>query len=448
MADGIVGKISVGDGATFTPSVSDGGVLSWENNKNLPNPESVDLSQAVIDRGGLAPIDSPAFTGTPTAPTPANTDNSTKLATTEFVNSRLGNYLSLTGGTMTGTIVLSTPESVKRNIDNGSLVLNGGNTGGAYLTLSGKDRAPSNGVFAINANNGTNNVSFQGKPDGTLTWGGQNILTASNYNSYALPLSGGTMTGIIQRDVSNTGYHELGRMRYNGIVAGTAPSGANVGGYVIQLVDSNYTSMGGIYKTFQTDGVTTLRFYDNFGSGNSVGVALWRTPSNAQVFLPLGDNKVDLGSSSSRWKQLYAGTTTIATSDERLKDNIEAIPDEVLDAWGEVNWYQYQFKDSIEEKGETKARIHTGAIAQRIESVFESHNLDANRYGLLCYDEWEAEEEEKDEDGNVITEAREAGNRYSLRYEEALCMEAAYQRRRADRLEERIAKLEALIRTE
>ena len=63
MADGIVGRISVGDGATFTPSVSDGGVLSWENNKNLPNPDDVDLAQAVIDRGGLAPINSPAFTG-------------------------------------------------------------------------------------------------------------------------------------------------------------------------------------------------------------------------------------------------------------------------------------------------------------------------------------------------------------------------------------------------
>ena len=34
-----------------------------------------------------ANLDSPAFTGTPTAPTPATTDNTTKLATTEFVRS-------------------------------------------------------------------------------------------------------------------------------------------------------------------------------------------------------------------------------------------------------------------------------------------------------------------------------------------------------------------------
>ena len=37
------------DGATFVPSVSEQGVLSWENNKGLPNPESVDLVTSVIN---------------------------------------------------------------------------------------------------------------------------------------------------------------------------------------------------------------------------------------------------------------------------------------------------------------------------------------------------------------------------------------------------------------
>jgi hypothetical protein len=38
---------------------------------------------------GIAPLASPALTGTPTAPTQANTDNSTRLATTAFVRSIL-----------------------------------------------------------------------------------------------------------------------------------------------------------------------------------------------------------------------------------------------------------------------------------------------------------------------------------------------------------------------
>lgn len=36
------------DGATFTPSVSPEGVISWTNDKGLDNPESVDMVQAVL----------------------------------------------------------------------------------------------------------------------------------------------------------------------------------------------------------------------------------------------------------------------------------------------------------------------------------------------------------------------------------------------------------------
>lgn len=36
------------DGATFVPSVSEAGVISWTNDKGLENPESVDLVSSVI----------------------------------------------------------------------------------------------------------------------------------------------------------------------------------------------------------------------------------------------------------------------------------------------------------------------------------------------------------------------------------------------------------------
>jgi hypothetical protein len=42
----------------------------------------------------LVPIDSPAFTGTPTAPTPGTIDNSTKLATTAYVTTKVANATS------------------------------------------------------------------------------------------------------------------------------------------------------------------------------------------------------------------------------------------------------------------------------------------------------------------------------------------------------------------
>ena len=108
----VIGQISVGDGATFTPSVDSAGVLSWTNNKNLTNPATVDLAQAVLDKGLLAPIASPSFTGTPTAPTQAKTDDSTKLATTAYVKAVVADYLELTGGSITGNVDITGDLSV------------------------------------------------------------------------------------------------------------------------------------------------------------------------------------------------------------------------------------------------------------------------------------------------------------------------------------------------
>ena len=177
-------------------------------------------------------------------------------------------------------------------------------------------------------------------------------------------------------------------------------------------------------------------------------------------FLPSATNTYTLGTSSVRWKEAWLNAGAINTSDERIKDSIEDVPDAVLDAWEDVEWKQFQFKDAIAEKGKASARLHNGLIAQHIDAVFKAHNLDATRYGLFCWDEWQDKYDEDvvedvpavlDENGNEVEPAKThierklitpAGDMYSLRYEEALCMEAAYQRRRADRAEARITELE------
>lgn len=50
-----------------------------------------------------ATLESPDFTGSPTAPTPADTDDSTRVATTAFVKSLLEDYAKLASPTFTGT---------------------------------------------------------------------------------------------------------------------------------------------------------------------------------------------------------------------------------------------------------------------------------------------------------------------------------------------------------
>lgn len=162
----------------------------------------------------------------------------------------------------------------------------------------------------------------------------------------------------------------------------------------------------------------------------------------ADTLYPGSNGSCALGDGGNKWGQIYSTSGTINTSDARLKTEPESVPDEVLDAWGDVNFVQFQMLDRVEAKGADEARLHNGLIAQRIEEAFSAHGLDARRYGLFCWDEWEAEPEERDQDGNITRPALEAGDCYSLRYEEALCMEAAYQRRRADRAEARLAALE------
>ena len=38
-------------------------------------------------------------------------------------------------------------------------------------------------------------------------------------------------------------------------------------------------------------------------------------------------------------------------------------------------------------------RIHTGLIAQEIKKAFEGEGLDPFKYGVLCFDEWDGEDE-------------------------------------------------------
>ena len=170
------------------------------------------------------------------------------------------------------------------------------------------------------------------------------------------------------------------------------------------------------------------------------------TTTTTKQFRPTADNVYTLGEASYRWGTVYAGTGAINTSDERAKQDIRDIPDAVLDAWATVNYAEFRFTDAVKLKG-SDARLHVGLIAQQVKEAFEMIGIDPFAYGLLCYDEWGDQfEDVLDEDGNPTGEQRlvqAAGNRYGIRYEEALALEAALMRRTTKRLEARLAALES-----
>ena len=196
-----------------------------------------------------------------------------------------------------------------------------------------------------------------------------------------------------------------GKMDYN---AGT--QGARVGLIQVEVHDDSTIPAAGNTNT-AIKGI--VRIYAMADGTDRVGGGL-NVVSDACY--PSRNNAFTSGTTTHRWKAVYAVNGTIQTSDENLKEEIGEIPEAVFKAWGNVKFVQYKFKDAVKEKS-AKARYHIGLIAQRIVAAFEAEGLDAFAYGLVCRDALE--------DGGEIL---------SLRYDECLSLECAYERNRFDQI--------------
>ena len=174
----------------------------------------------------------------------------------------------------------------------------------------------------------------------------------------------------------------------------------------------------------------------------------------------LTTNTYNLGSATSLWKEVFAGSGTINTSDARRKTAIGDPDDALMRAWGRVRFRIFQMADAVQAKG-AAARIHAGVVAQEVAEAFAAEGLDASRYGLFCYDSWEDvyddvpvvdEPAVYDDDGMILVPEKThmerrlvtpAGDAYGVRYAEALALECAYQRWKLEQIEARIAALES-----
>jgi hypothetical protein len=138
---------------------------------------------------------------------------------------------------------------------------------------------------------------------------------------------------------------------------------------------------------------------------------------------PAGDGTQNLGggAAANRWATVFATTGTINTSDAREKQQIR----ELLDAEKRVAVKlkglirSFKYNDAVLEKGDG-ARIHIGVLAQDVKDAFESEGLDAYKYALFCYDEWDEIPDALSEDGEIESHGKLTGNRFGIRYEELL----------------------------
>lgn len=170
-------------------------------------------------------------------------------------------------------------------------------------------------------------------------------------------------------------------------------------------------------------------FYGRGSSSNttdkhSAGIAVYNGTSGLyekgiEVFgllnqiIPGADNTWSMGSSGLRWSVVYAATGTINTSDAREKQQVKELSEAERAVAKRLKGLirTYRWNEAVERKGD-EARIHVGIIAQDVMRAFKDEGLDAEKYGILCFDSWP---DEYDEDGNKI---REAGNRYGVRYDQ------------------------------
>ena len=200
-----------------------------------------------------------------------------------------------------------------------------------------------------------------------------------------------------------------------------------------------------------------LRFNPGY-NGNSTSDGKGMVMEFNGHFRPTHDNAQNLGSGSLRWNTIYAANTSINNSDINLKQNIAGLSDAEMKAASRISkiFKTYRWKESVEEKGADKARIHTGVIAQTVKTELEAEGLDPSKYAFYCQDTgWYKDGVllgdgithgpgvyDKLNDETPSTVGFTSTTTYAIRYVELLSFLAAYNEQRFTSIESRLTALE------
>lgn len=171
----------------------------------LPNGSEYNI---VDNTSGYATLASPNFTGTPTAPTPTASDNSTKIATTAYVDAAITNLpepMLFKGSLGIGGTITSLPSATTFNegfvykvITNGTYASQAAKVGDIFISdgsnwvLIPSGDEPSGTVTSVGLTNATNGgLSISGSPvtsSGSITVGHSNVLSAAQTTQAVYPI--------------------------------------------------------------------------------------------------------------------------------------------------------------------------------------------------------------------------------------------------------------------
>lgn len=411
-------------------------------------------------------------------------------------NNNYSSYaLPLSGGTLTGDVSLPiTKSSVEESlpVSSGNMSITDITSLSNYKTYLGSYQHSGEwyNLISTRHRNGAEDGTGYGMylrsklvSNGNLTWGKQTsssswqdertILDSANYSSYALPLSGGTMTGDIKRNgnaVVNTGTD--GSTNFSGgtnldngavlVLRGSTQSGLEgrfelwtTGGYELIGYPSGELRWNGLRINLNSSGF----FTHIYGGSSDYPHIVLTQYSNGYIIHPAHAGTGSIGSSDSRFeygyfKNVYNSSGAITTSDRNKKHDIKEISDEfsekVVDG---LIPSSFKFNDG------SSGRTHFGIIAQDLEKLLESLGISTTDFAPLVkeYPDKEVEIENPDYDENdensqkyikKLEKDYDAEPIYNVRYEEFIMILVKYcqcLKKKDFELEKRISELEEKV---
>jgi hypothetical protein len=213
--------------------------------------------------GGFAPLNSPAFTGNPTAPTAGAGDNDTSIATTAFVQAAVANVAQSTIATPVQYVGGATPVSVPAGAHKCEVILVGGGGGGAAGAGGGGGAAL---MFAFTGLTPglTMNLSI-GAPGANGNPGGATVLSAGTQAIGTLTAGGGGGAAVGGGPVG--GVSSGGQLNFNGSNAVAFTTQIDGNNYAINLSGSAGAGFGEGGKSSSRDGL--LASPTGYGAGGA-----------------------------------------------------------------------------------------------------------------------------------------------------------------------------------
>ncbi len=343
-----------------------------------------DVALSVGDVSGVAALASPAFSGTPTAPTPSTADSSTRLATTAFVKAQ-GYVTTATAGVsaVTGTAPIVSSGGATPAIS----ILAA--TTSAPGSMSAADKAKLDGIAAGAQVNVPTNLGITGTADART-------ITSSTGTNVTLPVATTSVAGLMA----------IGdKAKLDGIAAGAQLNVATNLGYTAAASNGTVSSSTGNNATLpaattslaglltapdkaKLDGIAAgaqVNVATNLGvsAGTTSGPTI-TSSTGSNVTLPAASTTasgvVTTGAQSWAGAKTFTGVVTapdfVTTSDARLKTVIAPITNALAKL-------QHLQGVTFEMAGDARPRM--GLLAQDVQAVAPEAVIEAEGVLRLAY---------------------------------------------------------------